>query len=237
MQNVKTMNDNVPIITIDGPGGSGKGTISLLVAKALQWHFLDSGAVYRVLAFAALDQQLDITQEQELANLAEHLPVQFNEREAGFVSVLYQSKDHPWKEVTQEIRTEQCGNVASKIAVFPKVREALLGRLRAFRKPPGLVADGRDMGTVVFKEASLKIYLDASPLERAKRRYLQLKDSAHNVTLQSLLTEIEARDRRDKERVAAPLKPAIDAVVIDTTGLGIEAVFEKVMTEFKQRFY
>lgn len=216
----------IPVITIDGPSGSGKGTISLLVAKALGWHFLDSGAVYRVLAWAALEYGLDLTQEDALESLAFKLNMQFSDQ------VICDGKD-----VSHQIRSETCGNAASKIAVFPKVRAALLVRQRAFRTLPGLVADGRDMGTIVFPDAVLKIFLVASPKERAVRRYLQLKDTAHNVTLQSLLTEIEERDRRDTERAIAPLKAAEGAVVIDTTGLGIETVFEQVMVEVKQRLY
>lgn len=218
---------SAPVITIDGPGGSGKGTISILLARSLGWHFLDSGALYRILAWAALEEKIDLTDENTLAFKAKTLKIQFDD--AGI-----------WCEGVQVktlIRTESCGNAASKIAVLPKVREALLEAQRAFRKLPGLVADGRDMGTIVFKDAFLKIYLEASSKERAKRRYLELKERAQNVTLQSLLTEIEERDKRDKERETAPLKPAEDAVVIDTTTLGVEEVFEKVLTLAKNRLY
>jgi len=269
----------VPVIAVDGPSGSGKGTISSMLARALNWHFLDSGAVYRVLAFAALQKEMDLTQEKALSDLAQRLVISFQAGNSGDTdnmgntvgmanmgdtgstgnvgngdtAAVNESKRVKSKRVnggsgvervicegqnvTEQIRSEACGNAASKIAVFPSVREALLMRQRAFRKPPGLVADGRDMGTVVFQDAFLKIFLEATPAERAKRRFLQLKDTMHNVTLQSLLTEIEERDRRDTQRAVAPLKPAKDAVVIDTTGLGIEVVFDKVMAEVKQRLY
>lgn len=216
----------IPTVTIDGPGGSGKGTLGLLLAETLGWHFLDSGAIYRALALAALKHQIDITEEVTLARLAHQLDIKFNKD--TFLE---------GQKVTQEIRSELCGNTASKIASFPLVREALLECQRKFCKPPGLVADGRDMGTLVFPDAKLKIYLEASAQERAERRYLQLKDTMHSVTLLGLLAEIAERDARDKQRAIAPLMPAEDAVVIDTTGMGIEAVFTLVMKEVRQRFY
>lgn len=220
------MTENIPIITLDGPGGSGKGTIGHRLAKALGWHFLDSGAIFRVLAFSVLKNNIDLQNENAIQNIAFNLNVKFNQD-------IFLDGDN----ITQEIRTERCGNTASKIAAFPKVREALVERLRAFCRPPGLVADGRDMGTVIFPFAQLKIFLDASSEERARRRFLQLKETVHNVNLQTLLQEIEERDARDKQRATAPLKPAEDAVVIDTTGMGIEAVFDRVMTEVNQCFF
>lgn len=227
------MKTPIPVITIDGPSGSGKGTIGLMLSKALDWHFLDSGALYRILAHIALQQQIDLKNEEKLANLARSLPVSFTANNGDNMEILWSHQGQS-QNISQQIRTETCGNAASQIAVFPSVRDALLERQRAFCQAPGLVADGRDMGTVVFPSALVKIFLEASPLERAKRRYLQLKEKGENVNLQTLLEEIEARDVRDKSRVIAPLKPAMDAVVIDTTGIGVEAVFEQVLKIVKQ---
>lgn len=218
MHNVQT----IPVITIDGPGGSGKGTVGLLLAKKLGWHFLDSGALYRILALEALNQAIPLTDENALVNLAKTVNID--------ILLLDQI-------ITDKIRTEACGNAASKIAVFPDVRAVLLERQRSLCRLPGLIADGRDMGTVVFPQALLKIFLEASIEERAQRRYRQLKDAGQNVNLRDLLEEIRARDVRDRGRVIAPLKPAEDAVVIDTTGLGIEAVFERIMQEVERRLY
>jgi CMP/dCMP kinase len=215
----------IPLITVDGPGGSGKGTISLLLARELGWHFLDSGALYRVLALLAMKKSVDLQDAAQLAHLAKDLPVVFDE-----FQVCLDGED-----VTQAVRSESCGNAASIIAVFPEVRQALLERQRAFLQPPGLVADGRDMGTVVFPEAPIKLYLEASIEERAKRRYLQLKDVQKGVTLGEILQEIEARDKRDKTRAYAPLSPAQDAVIMDTTNMSISSVFSAVMHIVKQR--
>ncbi len=216
--------NEIPVITVDGPGGSGKGTISIRLAKALGWHFLDSGALYRVLALSVLNKKIDLENEPAILKAAQALDVFFN------ADIILEGKV-----VTELIRTELCGSTASKIAVLQPVREALLTRQREFRKLPGLIADGRDMGTVVFPEAKIKLYLDASPEERAKRRYWQLKNSAPHVNLTSLLQELEERDARDKQRAIAPLKPAEDALVIDTTGMEIEAVFNHAMRIIKQR--
>lgn len=222
-----TTRDNaIPVITIDGPSGSGKGTIGLKLAKEFNWHFLDSGAVYRALALASLMEKVDLANEKALESLAQKLDLKFD----GEIWL-------SGKKITEDIRSEACSQTASKIAIFPKVRAALLDLQRAFRKSPGLIADGRDMGTVVFPQAILKIFLEASPEDRAKRRYLQLKDTAHSVTLERLLTEIKERDQRDQQRAVAPLKPAKDAVVIDTTGIGVETVFEQVMKLVRKSLY
>lgn len=218
------MQSEIPVITLDGPGGSGKGTIGMRLAAALGWHFLDSGALYRVLALSILDKQLELDDMQAILNTADHLCVTFNKE------IFLEGKP-----VSKLIRSEPCGNVASRIAVLPLVRKALLARQRAFCKLPGLVADGRDMGTVVFPAAKIKLYLDAGVEERAARRYGQLKESGQYANLQSLLHELEERDKRDKQREVAPLKPAEDAVVIDTTAMGIEEVFSQVLALVKQR--
>ncbi len=217
--------EKAPVITVDGPSGSGKGTVSQRVARALGWRLLDSGALYRVLALAARRRGLALDDEPVLAALAGALDVAFEERpgEEG-VRVLLGGED-----VTGELRTEACGEAASRVAALPAVREALLGRQRAFRVPPGLVADGRDMGTVVFPDAPLKIYLTASADERARRRWRQLRAQGVEADLAALYREIAARDARDASRKASPLRPAADAVQIDTTGIGIEEVVARVL--------
>ena len=209
-----------PVITLDGPGGTGKGTISQLLAKELRWHYLDSGAIYRVLALAAEQHHIDLTDELSLAQLALVLDVKFGTNEKN---VLLENHD-----VSQLIRTESCGSNASKISVYPKVRKALLERQRAFRQFPGLVTDGRDMGTVVFPDAGLKIFLIASAEQRAKRRYLQLKEKGISVSLGALYQELRERDQRDIQRDVSPLIPAVDAIHIDTTLLSITEVMQIV---------
>ena len=213
------------VITIDGPSGSGKGTIAGLLAAKLGWKLLDSGALYRLLAFAAGNHGIDLTNEEALKTLAAHLDVQFVDKR-----IILEGE-----EVTDAIRNEQVGAGASMVASLPAVREALLQRQRAFREAPGLVADGRDMGTVVFPEAPLKIFLTASAEERARRRYLQLKGKVDGVSLSSLLDEIRARDERDTQRAVAPLKPAADAIQLDSTELSIEQVLERIMSEIAIR--
>lgn len=220
---MKTLSN--PVITIDGPSGSGKGTISQLLSKRLGWNLLDSGALYRVLALAAKQHGVDFKNEAALEVLAAHLDVQFKpDSSQSMIRVILEGSD-----VTDQIRTEECGNNASKIAGFSQVRTALLERQRAFCEAPGLVADGRDMGTVVFQDAPLKFYLDASLEERAERRAQQLKDKGINVNLASVLQELNERDTRDASRNVAPLKPAQNAVIIDTTGLTIEQVLDNVL--------
>ena len=214
-----------PVITVDGPSGSGKGTLCALLAKQLGWNLLDSGALYRLLAFAAGNHGIDLTNEEALKQLAAHLDVQFIDKR-----IILEGE-----EVTDAIRNEQVGAGASMVASLPAVREALLQRQRAFQEMPGLVADGRDMGTVVFTEAPLKVFLTASAEERARRRYLQLKAKGDDVNLASLLDEIRARDERDTQRAVAPLKPAADAILLDSTELSIEQVLERILREVAER--
>lgn len=218
-----------PVITIDGPSGAGKGTLCKAMAEALQWHLLDSGAIYRVLALAALHHHVDVNSEDALVPLAAHLDVRFVSTD-GALEVILEGED-----VSGEIRTQEVANAASQVAAFPRVREALLRRQRAFREAPGLIADGRDMGTVVFPDAPLKVFLTASAEERARRRYLQLKGKGEDVSLSSLLDEIRARDERDTQRAVAPLKPAVDAIQLDSTELSIEQVLQHIRSEIALR--
>ncbi len=213
---------NIPVLTIDGPSGSGKGTLAQQMAEKLGWHYLDSGAIYRVLAQAALKHQIDLTDETALASIAGQLDVQFVLKD-GQLQVVLEDED-----VSLLIRSEQAGNAASKVAAFPAVRSALLQRQRDFCQPPGLVTDGRDMGTVVFPDAPYKVFLTASAEVRAERRYKQLKEKGIDSNLSDLVAEISERDERDTQREVAPLRPADDAVILDSTQLGIEAVLEKV---------
>ncbi len=213
-----------PVITIDGPSGTGKGTICHMLAKHLEWHFLDSGAIYRVLAFAAVKKGINIDEVNQLVSLANSLDLRFESDESQNSFVFLDEQ-----EVSRDIRTEQCGQNASKYGAIPEVREALLERQRAFAVPPGLVTDGRDMGTVIFRSAILKIYLYATTEERASRRYLQLKESGNDASLAQVVDELAKRDARDTERAHSPLKPAEDAVLIDTTGLTIVQVFNNVI--------
>ena len=216
-----------PVITIDGPSGTGKGTICQMLAKALNWNLLDSGVLYRVLAHAARQHKVDIYNEEALTILAEHLDVQFETMELELQPrVILEGT-----EVTDILRTEEYGRYASIVAAFPKVRTALLKRQRDFCQAPGLVTDGRDMGSVVFPKAVLKFFLDASKEERANRRFRQLKGKGINVNLGDVLREIEERDSRDRNRIIAPLKPADDAILLDTTHLSVEEVFALIMRE------
>lgn len=222
---------DTPVIALDGPSGAGKGTISLRLARTLGFHYLDSGALYRSLAVAAARHQVAADNIEALAVLAAHMDVAFAMVEQGAEPrVILEGED-----VTTQVRAEETGVQASRIAALPEVRAALLRRQRAFARPPGLVADGRDMGTVVFPDASLKIFLTASAEERARRRFLQLKARGDDVNLASLLEEIRARDERDTQREVAPLKPAADAVELDSTSLSIEQVLQRILDEAAAR--
>lgn len=221
----------IPVITIDGASGTGKGVVTQRIAKQLGWKLLDSGALYRVLALAAQKHSISLDNEAAIEQLAATLDVQFITAGVGeFPRVFLEDQD-----VTEIIRTEKMGNAASKVGALPAVRTALLGRQRAFRESPGLVTDGRDMGTVVFPDANIKIFLTASPEERALRRYNQLKEIGVHGNLGDLVLELRERDKRDQERAVAPLKPAVDAVCIDTDHLTIEQVVECIMAEVRKK--
>ena len=223
---VGMVNTNVPVITIDGPSGSGKGTISRLLANELGWHFLDSGALYRLTALAARRHSIPFEDETAIQTLAAHLDVQFISDESGLETRILLEGE----EVTNTVRSEECGNDASKVAILQSVRDALLDRQRAFRQPSGLVADGRDMGTVVFPDAKLKIFLEASIEERAARRYKQLSEKGIDASITSLFDELAERDRRDRSRAVSPLKPADDAITIDSSKMGIQEVLSQVLS-------
>jgi cytidylate kinase len=214
----------VPVIAIDGPSGSGKGTIARRVAGALGYHLLDSGALYRLVALSAQKSGVSLENGAKLAHLAFELDVRFDSNEDGEERIWLGDED-----VTGEIRTEEAGAGASAVAQIPAVREALFERQRAFQQPPGLVADGRDMGTQVFPDAVLKVFLTASAEERARRRHKQLKDKGLDVSLAALSRDIEDRDKRDSERSVAPLRPAEDARILDSSGQSIEAVTKTVL--------
>lgn len=219
-----------PVITVDGPGGAGKGTLSRMLAEHFGWHLLDSGALYRITGYACLQAGVDWADEPAVAQVARELDTRFVTGADGEVGVLYAGRD-----VTASIRSEAGGRGASVVAALPSVRDALLERQRDFRQAPGLIADGRDMGTVVFPDAPLKIFLTASAEERARRRYEQLRGKGESVSLPRLLEDIKERDARDSSRAVAPLVPARDAVVIDSTATPADAVFEAVLLEVSRR--
>lgn len=214
----------VPVIAIDGPSASGKGTVAQAVARALGFHYLNSGALYRTVALAALEAGVDLENELSLRDIALNLMAKFDG----------ESVELGRRDVTDLLRSEAVSLAASRIAGWPQVRQALLDRQRAFRRPPGLVADGRDMGSVVFPDATLKIFLTASAEERAQRRYKQLMDKGMNATMTALLQDIRERDARDSSRAAAPLRQSADAVLIDTTRMPVEQVTERVLALYKQ---
>ena len=215
----------VPVVTIDGPGGAGKGTVASAIAKAKGWHLLDSGALYRIIAVAGLADGIALDDAPALVEMSEGLEIVFAD---GQVRV-------NGANVTDAIRTEEAGNSASQVAALPPVRDAIFALQQGFRRPPGLVADGRDMGTVVFADAPVKIFLDASAEARAERRYNQLKNNGLGVNLRGLLEQIQQRDARDRERAVAPLKPAEDALIIDSTSMTIDEVVAMVMAQISSK--
>ena len=221
---------SVPIATIDGPSSSGKGTISRIVATRVGWNLLDSGALYRLVALAGIRKQLDPDDVENHVAQARAMQVEFGSAPGGGERVLLGSED-----VTRELRTEEAGAGASRVAAWPAVRAALMDRQRAFATPPGLVADGRDMGTVIFPGAQLKVFLTASAEERAQRRHKQLIEKGSAASLAALSREIAERDLRDSTRQVAPLKPAPDAQLLDSTGLSIDAVVERVLSLGRER--
>ena len=223
------MTSHIPVLTIDGPSGVGKGTICLLVAQQLGWHILDSGSLYRLLALSVGDE-VKLENVSQVAELAANMDIEYESSEAGLCIYLQ------GEEVSEAIRTETIGVLASKVAAIPEVRQALLNKQKAFAKLPGLLADGRDMGTTVFPDAELKIFLTASAEERTKRRYKQLKDKGIDANLSELEVELKERDERDSTRSTSPLVAAADAIVIDTSDLSIDQVCAEVMQLVEQRF-
>jgi cytidylate kinase len=220
---------SVTVITVDGPSGAGKGTIAHMLAEQLGWHLLDSGALYRVTAYVCGVEGVDLADHPSVAEVARHLRVSFRSAASGEILVFHGEQD-----CSRDIRTEEGGRGASTVGAIPAVREALLQRQRDFAVPPGLIADGRDMGTVVFPHAALKLFLTASAEERAERRYKQLKDKGESVSLPRLLRDIQERDERDSSRSVSPLLPAEDAIVIDSSATPVDAVFAKVMASVKR---
>jgi len=212
-------NNNIPVIAIDGPSASGKGTVAQRVSESLGFHYLDSGTLYRLVALVAFRAGVDLAEEEALANIAEHLDVTFEDAEIRLGG----------EDVADIIRTETCGNAASRLAAYSQVRKALLGRQRAFRQNPGLVADGRDMCSVVFPDATLKIFLVASTETRAQRRYKQLMEKGADVKIATILQDIRERDARDSDRSVAPLKRDADSSFIDTTLLNITEVVNQIL--------
>lgn len=218
-------NDAVPVITIDGPAGAGKGTVSRRLAQSLHWAYLDSGALYRAVGIAAAWEGIGLDEPEQLAECASRTNIKFVTQDTDEPKIYVNEK-----EATAEIRSELAGSMASALAAQPAVRTALIALQRSFQQPPGLVADGRDMGTVIFPAAPFKFYLTASPMERAQRRHKQLMEKGVSVKLDSLLHEIVTRDERDANRAVAPLRPADDAHLIDSTAMPIDSVIERILS-------
>ena len=221
---MSTQEQLIPVITIDGPSGSGKGTVCKLISEKLGWHYLDSGAIYRALGIAAIDRHVDIQDEDKVAALIELIDLEFKRNTDDCWGVFLDGV-----EVQQQLQTENVGRVASIIAVYSKVRDGLLLKQQSFKQAPGLVADGRDMGSVVFVDATYKVYLTASAEERGKRRYKQLKEKGIDANLVNVVGEIELRDSRDKNRTASPLIVPEGALLIDSSSMSISEVVEKVL--------
>ncbi len=224
--------ESVPVITIDGTSSAGKGVISRLLAEEMGWHFLDSGAIYRVLALIVIRKKIPQDNVPLIVAAGTGLDIQFVTEQGRSQQVILSGED-----VTAAIRQEECGNVASRISRFPEIRSMLIAKQHSFRRPPGLVADGRDMGTVIFPKAKLKFFLTASTEERARRRLLQLQDQGINATLDTILKDLTDRDERDRNRTLSPLKPDPDAVIIDTTKLSIDEVLQQTLAHVKNMHF